>query len=83
MAGWAYYDSKGDRVPEEAAEFRCKEARVDAAIAHSARPAALAATEYHDVHSIDRPDLRKTFKSLGQMQAWFREHASLKVKRNA
>jgi hypothetical protein len=34
------------------------------------------ALEYHDVHAIDQPELRKTFKSLSKMKAWFKEHAS-------
>jgi hypothetical protein len=36
----------------------------------------VAAVEYRDVHAIDRPDLRKTFKSFAQMQRWFKEHAA-------
>ena len=34
------------------------------------------AIEYHDVHAIDQPELRKTFKSFSKMKAWFKEHAS-------
>jgi hypothetical protein len=36
----------------------------------------LAGVEYRDVHAIDRPDLRKTFKSFSRMRAWFEEHAA-------
>jgi hypothetical protein len=36
-----------------------------------------AARKYRDVHAIDRPDLRKTFKSFSQMQRWFTEHAAV------
>jgi len=38
--------------------------------------ASLAGIEYRDVHAIDRPDLRKTFKSLSQMQRRFTEHVA-------
>jgi len=38
--------------------------------------ASLAGVEYRDVHAIDRPDLRKTFKSFSRMRAWFEEHAA-------
>jgi hypothetical protein len=41
-----------------------------------ARAALLGAIEYHDVHAIDQPELRKTFKSFSKMKAWFKEHAS-------
>jgi len=36
----------------------------------------LSAIEYHDVHAIDQPELRKTFKSFSKMKAWFKVHAS-------
>jgi hypothetical protein len=36
----------------------------------------LAGVEYQDVHAIDRPDLRKTFKSFSKMRAWLKEHAA-------
>jgi hypothetical protein len=42
----------------------------------------LGAIEYHDVHAIDQPELRKTFKSFSKMKAWFKEHA-LKTKGQA
>ena len=32
----------------------------------------LGAIEYHDVHAIDQPELRKTFKSFSKMKAWFK-----------
>lgn len=83
MTGWAYYDAKGNRVPEDAAVFRCKEARVDTGVPAPVGNATLATTEYYDVHHIDRPELRKTFKSFAKMKAWFKEHASLKLQGNA
>ena len=83
MTRWAYYDGKGNRVPEEVAVFKCKEARVDTGVPAPAGHASLATTEYYDVHHIDQPELRKTFKSFAKMKAWFKEHASLKVKGNA
>jgi hypothetical protein len=76
MAGWAYYDARGNRVPEDAAMFRCKEARVDSGVPAAAGGGGLVATQYYDVHHIDRPELRKTFKSFDKMKAWFKEHAS-------
>jgi hypothetical protein len=40
-----------------------------------ARYGSFASTEYHDVHSVDRPDLRKMF---AKVQAWLKEHGKLK-----
>jgi hypothetical protein len=36
----------------------------------------LTGVKYRDVHAIDQPDLRKTFKSLSRMRAWFEEHSA-------
>lgn len=75
MTAWAYYDVDGDRVREEDAAFKGKEFRVDSGVPAPPNHASLAATEYHDVHPIDQPELRKTFKSFSKMKAWFKEHA--------
>ena len=70
---WTYYDAAGKPMPEKEATFRCREVSVDdSALGHGS----LGAIEYHDVHAIDQPELRKTFKSFSKMKAWFKEHAS-------
>jgi hypothetical protein len=78
MTEWANYDADGKRVPSESkrAVFRAKEVSVDTGVPSPAGRASLPGVEYRDVHAIDQPDLRKTFKSFSQMQRWFTEHAS-------
>ena len=73
---WTYYDAAGKPVPEKAATFRCREVSVDGSAPAPPGHGSLGAIEYHDVHAIDQPELRKTFKSFGKMKAWFKEHAS-------
>jgi hypothetical protein len=78
MTEWANYDIDGKRVPpsSERAAFRAKEVSVDTGVPPPPGHASLAGVEYRDVHAIDQPDLRKTFKSISQMQRWFTEHAA-------
>ena len=73
---WTYYDAAGKPVPEKADTFRCREASVDGSAPAPPGHRSLGAIEYHDVHAIDQPELRKTFKSSSKMKAWFKEHAS-------
>jgi hypothetical protein len=73
---WTYYDARGETVPEKAATFRCREVSVDDSALALPGHGRLGAIEYHDVHAIDQPELRKTFKSFSKMKAWFKEHAS-------
>jgi hypothetical protein len=73
---WTYYDAAGKPVPETAATFRCREVSVDGSAPAPPGHGSLGAIEYHDVHAIDQPELRKTFKSFSKMKAWFRVHAS-------
>jgi len=73
---WTYYDAAGKPVPEKAATFRCREVSVDDSALAPPGHGRLGAIEYHDVHAIDQPELRKTFKSFSKMKAWFKEHAS-------
>ena len=78
MTEWANYDVDGKRVPPSSkrAAFRAKEVSVDTGVPAPPGHASMAGVEYRDVHAIDRPDLRKTFDSFSQMQAWFKEHAA-------
>ena len=78
MTEWANYDVDGKRVPlnSKRAAFRAKEVSVGTGVAGPLGQASLAGVEYRDVHAIDRPDLRKTFKSFTKMRAWFKEHAA-------
>jgi hypothetical protein len=78
MTEWANYDIDGKRVRSDStrAVFRAKEVSVDTGVRSPAGHAGLAGVEYRDVHAIDRPDLRKTFKSFSQMQRWFAERAA-------
>jgi hypothetical protein len=78
MTEWANYDAEGNRVPPNSkrAAFRAKEVSVDTGVPSPAGHASVAGVEYWDVHAIDQPDLRKTFKSFSQMRAWFKEHAA-------
>jgi len=78
MTEWANYDADGKRVPWDSkrAVFRAKEISVDTGVPAPLGHASLAGVEYRDVHAIDQPDLRKTFKSFPQMQRWFTEHAA-------
>jgi hypothetical protein len=78
MTEWANYDIDGKRVPpnSERAAFRAKEVPVDTGVPAPLGHASLAGVEYRDVHAIDGPDLRKTFKSFSQMQRWFTEHSA-------
>jgi hypothetical protein len=78
MTEWANYDAAGERVPPNSkrAVFRAKEVSVDTGVPAPSGHASLAGVEYRDVHAIDRPHLRKTFKSFSKMRAWFREHAA-------
>ena len=78
MTEWANYDVDGKRVPpnSERTVFRAKEVSVDTGVPVPSGHASLTGVEYRDVHTIDRPDLRKTFKSLSRMRAWFEEHAA-------
>ena len=73
---WTYYDAAGKPVPEKTATFRCREVSVDGSAPSPLGHGSLGAIEYHDVHAIDQPELRKTFKSFSKMKAWFKEHAS-------
>jgi hypothetical protein len=76
--GWAHFDAAGKRVRPDSktAAFKGKEIRVDSGAPAPAGHASLAGVEYRDVHAIDQPDLRKTFKSFSKMRAWFKEHAA-------
>ena len=78
MIEWANYDIDGKRVSSdsERAIFRANEVSVDTGVPSPAAHASQAGVEYRDVHAIDQPDLRKTFKSFPQMQRWFTEHAA-------
>ena len=78
MTEWANYDIDGKRVPPSSkrAAFRAKEVSVDNGVLALPGHASVDGVEYRDVHAIDRPDLRKTFKSLSRMRAWFEEHAA-------
>ena len=78
MTEWANYDADGKRVPSDSkrAVFRAKEVSVDTGVPATPGHASLTGVEYRDVHAIDQPDLRKTFKSFSQMQRWFTEHAA-------
>jgi hypothetical protein len=69
MTEWANYDANGKRVPSVStrAVFRAKEVSVDTGVAALPGHPSVAGVEYRDVHAIDRPDLRKTFKSFSQM----------------
>jgi hypothetical protein len=71
---WSYYDAAGKPVPEKAATFRCREVSVDGSAPAPPGHRSLGAIEYHDVHAIDQPELRKTFKSFSKMKAWFKQH---------
>jgi hypothetical protein len=75
---WVYFDAAGKRVRPDSktAAFKGKEVRVDTGVPAPPGHASLAGVEYRDVHAIDRPDLRKSFKSFSQMQRWFTEHAA-------
>ena len=75
---WANYDVDGKRVPPNSKRtvFRAKEVAVDTGVPAPPGHASLAGVEYRDVHAIDQPDLRKTFKSFSKMRAWFKEHAA-------
>jgi hypothetical protein len=76
MTEWANYDADGKRVPPSSKRtaFRAKEVSVDAGVPALPGHASLAGVEYRDVHAIDQPELRKTFKSFSKMRAWFKEH---------
>ena len=78
MTEWANYDADGKRVPSDSkrAVFRAKEVSVDTGVPAPPGQASLTGVEYRDVHAVDQPDLRKTFKSFSQMQRWFTEHAA-------
>jgi hypothetical protein len=78
MTEWANYDIDGKRVPSdsERAVFGAKEVSVDTGVPTRPGHASLAGVEYREVHAIDQPDLRKTFKSFSRMRAWFEEHAA-------
>ena len=78
MTEWANYDIDGKRVPSdsERAAFGAKEVSVDTGVPAPPGHASLIGVEYRDVHAIDQPDLRKTFKSFSQMHRWFTEHAA-------
>src|SRR5262245_4171094 len=78
MTEWVNYDANGKRVPSDSkrAVFRAKEVSFDTGVPAPPGHANLAGVEYRDVHAIDRPDLRKTFKSFTKMRAWFKEHAA-------
>jgi hypothetical protein len=76
MTEWANYDADGKRVPPKRAVFRAKEVSVGTGVPAPPGYASMGGIEYRDVHAIDRPDLRKTFKSFSKMQAWFKEHAA-------
>ena len=72
---WVYYDAKGKCVPEKNAVFKGKEMNVDSGVPASPGFGSPASTEYHDVHPVGQPELRKTFKSFIEMQTWFNDHA--------
>ena len=76
MTAWVYYDGNGNRVREKDAAFKGKEVRVDSGGLALPNHASLAAVEYHDVHAIGQPELRKTFKSFSKLQTWLKERAS-------
>ena len=78
MTEWANYDIDGKRVRSDStrAVFRAKEISVDSGVPATLGHASLTSVEYRDVHAIDQPDLRKTFKSFPQMRRWFTEHAA-------
>src|SRR5712664_56253 len=57
---WTYYDAAGKPVPEKAATFRCREVSVGGSAPAPPGHGSLGAIEYHDVHAIDQPELRKT-----------------------
>jgi hypothetical protein len=73
---WVYYDAKGNHVQEQEAVFKGKEMNVDSGVPASPGFGSPASTEYHDVHAVGQPELRKTFKSFAEMQTWFNDHGS-------
>jgi hypothetical protein len=78
MTEWANYYADGKRVlaSSKRAAFRAKEVSVDTGVPATLGHASQTSVEYRDVHAIDQPDLRKTFKSFSQMQRWFSEHSA-------
>ena len=64
------------RVREEDAAFKGREVQVDSGVPPPPNHASLPAVEYHDVHAISQPELRKTFRSFSKLKAWLKEHAS-------
>ena len=83
MTKWSYYDDAGEPAREKNATFKAKAVAVDLGTAAPSSATSLARYEYHDVHHVDQPELRKTFKSFATMTKWFAEYAQLKAKGKA
>ena len=80
MTEWSYYDDTGKPAREKNATFKAKAVAVDLGAPTLSSATSLASYEYHDVHHVDQPELRKTFKSFATMKKWFAENAQLKGK---
>ena len=83
MTEWSYYDDAGKPARQKNATFKAKAVAVDLGTPTLSSATSLARYEYHDVHHVDQPELRKTFKSFATMKKWFAEHAQLKAKGKA
>lgn len=72
---WASYDSDGNRVPSRSklVAFRAY------VVTHAPSADRVGKIEF-TAHSITRPELERTFKSFGRMQAWFRATGSAAAK---
>lgn len=71
---WQYYNSDGDRVLEWEGSFAGREVLVAPGERAPPGTATIRRVEYHDIHPVTDPEVRKTFKTLAEMKKWLVEY---------
>lgn len=76
--GWAYYDASDERAHPRSKRAAFRGHEVPVASGNPAPPnhASMGLTEYRDVHAIDRPEIRKDFKSFSLFKAWLKQRSA-------
>lgn len=82
MPFWVYYNDNGLRVRQQDASFAAQEVSVVAGVPAAPRSGSMTTLEYHDVHHVLQPDIRKDFASVAEMKAWLAERSAV-VRRNS
>jgi hypothetical protein len=79
---WQYYNANGDRVLEWEGSFAGREVLVASGERAPPGAANTRRVEYHDIHPVTDPEVRKTFKTLVEMKTWLVEYKETNARLN-